>query len=241
MKKVLVTGSTRGIGLKIAEQLTKNGFDVVINGRNKESISAKESLGQLSIINPKCRFLEFDVANREQTTGILTEELDKFGAFYGVVLCAGVTKDAPFPALSGEDWDFVIGTNLDGFFNVLRPLVLPMIQLRSGGRIVTLSSLSGIIGNRGQVAYSAAKAGLIGASKALSRELAKRAITVNCVAPGPVDTEMLSAEVAEHMSKIIPLGRAATVSEVSSAVCYLFQDDASYMTGQVMTLSGGLV
>jgi len=169
VRKVLVTGSTRGIGLKIAEQLLRNGFDVVINGRNKEAASAKEALVQLSEICPGRRFLEFDVANREQTAQTLNEELSNYGAFYGVVLCAGVTKDAPFPALTGEDWDFVIGTNLDGFFNVLRPLILPMIQLRSGGRVVALSSLSGVIGNRGQVAYSAAKAGLIGASKACSK------------------------------------------------------------------------
>jgi len=241
MKRVLVTGSTRGIGRKVAEKLLIAGYDVVLHGRDSSSENARQTIATLSKLIPSRHMLSFDIANRDQAIKVLEHDIVTKGAYYGVVLCAGVTHDAPFPALSGEDWDHIIGTNLGGFFNVLRPVVLPMIQLRAGGRIVVLSSLSGIIGNRGQVAYSAAKAGLIGASKALSRELAKRAITVNCVAPGPVETEMLSDEVAKQMSKVIPLGRPATVDEVAGAVTFLFQEDSAYITGQVLTLSGGLI
>lgn len=241
MRRVFVTGSSRGIGKQIAELLLREGFDVVLHGRDANAPHASQSVRELSEITPQRRFLSFDIADRERAKAVLDSELSEHGAFYGVVLCAGVTRDMPFPGLSGSDWDYILRTNLDGFFNVLHPLTLPMIQLRSGGRIVVVSSLSGIIGNRGQVPYSAAKAGLIGAAKALARELAKRAITVNCIAPGPVETDMLEAEVARKLCEVIPLGRAATVKEVASAVQFLFRDDASYMTGQVLTLSGGLV
>jgi 3-oxoacyl-[acyl-carrier protein] reductase len=237
-KRVLVVGSSRGIGRSVASVLARDGFQVVIHGR-AESDSLSETLESLSEFGARC--LCFDIVDREQTGRVLAEELEEHGAFYGVVLCAGIAKDMAFPAMDPESWDSVLSVDLDGFYNVLRPLVLPMVQLRAGGRIVVLSSVSGIVGNRGQVNYSAAKAGLIGASKALSRELAKRKITVNCVAPGGVDTEMIEPRLREEMIKQIPMGRLATTEEIAASVQYLFSEGAGYMTGQTLILSGGMI
>jgi 3-oxoacyl-[acyl-carrier protein] reductase len=172
---------------------------------------------------------------------LLEQDVTEHGAFYGVVLNAGLTRDAAFPALTDNDWDEVISTSLDGFYNVLKPLVMPMIRLKQGGRIVTMSSVSGLMGNRGQVNYSAAKAGLIGATKALALELAKRKITVNCVAPGLIETEMVTEEVKEHALKMIPLQRMGQVDEVAKVVKFLCSDDASYITRQVISVNGGLI
>ncbi|MCV9898201.1 UNVERIFIED_CONTAM: 3-oxoacyl-ACP reductase FabG, partial [Cronobacter sakazakii] len=185
--------------------------------------------------------LMFDVNERQTVQQILEQDVEQHGGFYGVVLNAGLTHDGAFPALTDQDWDEVISTSLDGFYNVLKPLIMPMIHLRKGGRIVTLSSVSGIMGNRGQVNYSAAKAGLIGATKALALELAKRKITVNCVAPGLIETEMVTDEVKEHALKMIPLQRMGQVDEVASVVKFLCSDEASYVTRQVISVNGGLI
>ena len=183
----------------------------------------------------------FDVNEREKIAAILEQDMAQHGAFYGAVLNAGLTRDGAFPALTDEDLDDVVSTSLNGFYNVLKPLMMPMIRLKKGGRIVTLSSVSGIMGNRGQVNYSAAKAGLIGATKALALELAKRKITVNCVAPGLIETEMVSEEVKEHALKMIPMQRMGQVEEVAKAVKFLCSDDASYITRQVISVNGGLI
>lgn len=237
-KKVLVVGSSRGIGRSVAINLARLGFDIVVHGRtNSKELNETQAL----INNDDCRSLVFDVANREQSVEVLENEVKQNGAFYGVVLCAGIAKDMPFPGMDAEAWDSVLKVDLDGFYNVLRPLVMPMIQLRSGGRIVVLSSISGVVGNRGQVNYSAAKAGLIGATKALSRELAKRKITVNAIAPGAVETEMIDARLKEEMLKTIPMGRLAKPEEIAGAVSYLFSESAEYMTGQTLILSGGMI
>ena len=168
--------------------------------------------------------------------------METYGAYYGVVCNAGITRDNAFTAISGDDWDAVLHTNLDGFSNVLQPLIMPMIRTRRGGRIVAMSSVSGIMGNRGQVNYSASKAGLIGACKALAVELASRKITVNCVAPGLIDTDMaMDAQVLEHAMKIIPAARMGTADEVASLVAYLFSDSAAYITRQVISVNGGMV
>ncbi len=185
--------------------------------------------------------LMFDVNEREKIAAILEQDIAQHGAFYGAVLNAGLTRDGAFPALTDEDWDDVVSTSLNGFYNVLKPLMMPMIRLKKGGRIVTLSSVSGIMGNRGQVNYSAAKAGLIGATKALALELAKRKITVNCVAPGLIETEMVTEEVKEHALKMIPMQRMGQVEEVAKAVKFLCSDDASYITRQVISVNGGLI
>ena len=194
-----------------------------------------QALGQASHV------LMFDVNEREKIAAILEQDIAQHGAFYGAVLNAGLTRDGAFPALTDEDWDDVVSTSLNGFYNVLKPLMMPMIRLKKGGRIVTLSSVSGIMGNRGQVNYSAAKAGLIGATKALALELAKRKITVNCVAPGLIETEMVTEEVKEHALKMIPMQRMGQVEEVAKAVKFLCSDDASYITRQVISVNGGLI
>lgn len=237
-KKVLVIGSSRGIGRAVALELAQQGFELVVHGRT-QSNELDKTIKLLSQF--EARSLAFDVTDRKEALHILAQEVQEKGAFYGVVICAGIAKDMPFPGMDEQAWDSVLRLDLDGFYNVLRPLVMPMIQLRCGGRIVVLSSVSGIVGNRGQVNYSAAKAGLIGATKALSRELAKRRITVNAIAPGGVETEMIDAKLKEEMLKAIPMGRLAKVEEIAAAVGYLFSENAEYMTGQTLILSGGLI
>jgi 3-oxoacyl-[acyl-carrier protein] reductase len=187
-----------------------------------------------------CRVLQFDVRDRAATAAALVADIGEHGCYYGVVCNAGIARDNSFPAMSGEEWDDVIATNLDGFFNVLNPLTMPLVQRRKAGRIVTLSSVSGVIGNRGQVNYSAAKAGIIGATKALALELAKRAITVNCVAPGFVETEMTRDAPLDEILRHVPLRRAGLPEEVAAVVSFLMSSDAAYITRQVIAVDGGL-
>jgi 3-oxoacyl-[acyl-carrier protein] reductase len=239
-RRILVTGSSRGIGKAIALQLAKAGFDVTVHARSRQA-EAEQVVQEIRALGQNSHYLMFDVNERQTVQQILEQDVEQHGAFYGVVLNAGLTHDAAFPALTDQDWDEVISTSLDGFYNVLKPLIMPMIHLRKGGRIVTLSSVSGIMGNRGQVNYSAAKAGLIGATKALALELAKRKITVNCVAPGLIETEMVTDEVKEHALKMIPLQRMGQVDEVASVVKFLCSDEASYVTRQVISVNGGLI
>ncbi|WP_010112674.1 3-ketoacyl-ACP reductase FabG2 [Acinetobacter sp. P8-3-8] len=239
-RRVLVTGSSRGIGKAIALQLAEAGFDVTVHARSKK-VEAEQVVAEIQALGRKSHTLLFDVTEREQVRQLLEQDIAEHGAFYAVVLNAGLTHDAAFPALTDNDWDEVISTSLDGFYNVLKPLVMPMIRLKQGGRIVTMSSVSGVMGNRGQVNYSAAKAGLIGATKALALELAKRKITVNCVAPGLIETEMVSDEVQEHALKMIPMQRMGQVDEVAKVVKFLCSDDASYITRQVISVNGGLI
>ena len=239
-RTALVTGSSRGIGRAVALTLAQNGFDIVLHCRSRmEELHAVRD--QIVAMGRNVRCLQFDIANREQAQTVLLDDVEKHGAYYGVVCNAGITRDNAFPAISGEDWDAVLHTNLDGFYNVLQPLVMPMIRTRKGGRIVAMSSVSGVMGNRGQVNYSASKAGLIGACKALAVELAKRKITVNCVAPGLIDTDMATDErVLEHALQMIPAERVGTPEEVASLVAYLFSDGAAYITRQVISVNGGM-
>lgn len=239
-KRVLVTGSSRGIGKAIALQLAAAGFDVTIHARSREA-DALAVVQQIQAMGQQSHALLFDVTERQTVQQCLEQDIEQHGAYYAVVLNAGLSRDGAFPALSDEDWDEVVSTSLDGFYNVLKPLVMPMIRLKQGGRIVTLSSVSGVMGNRGQVNYSAAKAGLIGATKALALELAKRKITVNCVAPGLIETEMVSEEVKEHALKMIPLQRMGQADEVAKVVRFLCSEDASYITRQVISVNGGLI
>lgn len=238
-KRILVTGSSRGIGKVIALALAQAGFDVVVHARSRID-EANHVADEIRALGRRSDVLMFDVTDRERTKQQLEAFIEQHGAFYGVVLNAGLTRDAAFPALLDDDWDQVISTSLDGFYNVLKPIIMPMIQLRKGGRIVTLSSVSGVMGNRGQVNYSAAKAGLIGATKALSLELAKRKITVNCVAPGLIETEMVTEEVKSHALAMIPMQRLGQANEVASLVRFLCSDEASYITRQVISVNGGM-
>jgi len=239
-RRILVTGSSRGIGKAIALQLAQSGFDVTVHARSRQQ-EAEQVVEEIQALGQSSHALLFDVNDREKVMQLLEQDVAEHGAFYGVVLNAGLTRDAAFPALTDSDWDEVVSTSLGGFYNVLKPLVMPMIRLKKGGRIVTMSSVSGVMGNRGQVNYSAAKAGLIGATKALALELAKRKITVNCVAPGLIETEMVTEEVKEHALKMIPLQRMGQVDEVAKVVKFLCSDDASYITRQVISVNGGLI
>ena len=236
---VLVTGASRGIGRAIALRAARDGFDVAVHCRSRID-EAQAVVAEIIAMGRQARVLAFDISDRAAARTALEADVAAHGAYYGVVCNAGIARDGAFPALSEADWDQVLHTNLDGFYNVLHPLVMPMVRRRQPGRIVTLASVSGLIGNRGQVNYSAAKAGIIGASKALALELASRRITVNCVAPGLVDTEMLDAEVVEHALKLVPAGRVGTPDEVAAAVSFLLSADAGYITRQVISVNGGL-
>lgn len=236
-KSVLVTGSSRGIGKAIALALAESGYDIVLHCSN--DVKRLEPLmSEIKNRGVECRALAFDIKDRAQTEKVLLTDIEKNGVYYGVVLNAGIAKDNPLPAMEEFEWDEVINTNLNGFYNVLKPLSLPMIQNRKG-RIVTLSSISGLTGNNGQVNYSASKAGIIGAAKALAREMAKRKITVNCVAPGIIETDM-TKDLPQEAVKQIPLKRMGKPEEVASLVNYLMSDGAAYITGQVISVNGGL-
>jgi len=236
-KTVLITGSSRGIGKASALYLAEAGYDIVLHC-SKDAQRLESLKSEIISKGVNCRTLVFDIKNREQCEKILTEDIEKYGIYYGIVLNAGIAKDNPFPAMDAEEWDCVLSVNLDGFYNVLKPLIMPLIQSRRG-RIVAMSSISGLTGNRGQVNYSAAKAGIIGASKALSREVAKRNITVNCIAPGIIETDM-TENIPEDAIKQIPLRRMGKAKEVASLVNYLLSEDAGYITGQVISVNGGL-
>ncbi|MDY0745041.1 3-oxoacyl-ACP reductase FabG [Paucibacter sp. R3-3] len=239
-KTVLVTGSSRGIGRGVALRLARQGYDVVVHCRGQRE-QAEAVAVEIRAMGRESRVLQFDVADREAASAALLADVETHGCYYGVVCNAGIARDGAFPALSGEDWDAVIHTNLDAFYNVLNPLTMPLVRRRKPGRIVTLSSVSGLMGNRGQVNYSAAKAGIIGASKALAVELASRGITVNCVAPGLIDTEMVDGQVLEEALKMIPAKRVGTVEEVAALVAFLMSEDAAYITRQVISVNGGMV
>lgn len=239
-KTVLITGSNRGIGRAVALALAADGYDIAVHCRSRLE-EAEQTAADIRGLGAEARVLRFDVSDREACRTVLEADMEANGAYYGVVLNAGLTRDNAFPALEARDWDDVLRTNLDGFFNVLHPVVMPMIRRRAAGRIVCMASVSGITGNRGQVNYSASKAGLIGAAKALAVELAKRKITVNCVAPGLIDTEIIDEHVpVEEILKAVPANRMGTPEEVAHAVRFLMDEKAAYITRQVIAVNGGL-
>ena len=224
-RRVLVTGSSRGIGKAVAERLRADGFEVVTHSVRSSGTD-----------------LQFDVSDREACRKAIEADIEKNGPYYGVVLNAGVNRDNVFPGMEDGEWDQVLDTDLGGFYNVLKPCVMPMIAAHFKGRIVAMSSVSGLIGNRGQVNYSAAKAGVIGAVKALAVELARRGITVNAVAPGLIETDMSEAlaDMQDEMKKAIPMRRLGKADEVAAVVSFLFRDEAAYVTRQVISVNGGL-
>jgi 3-oxoacyl-[acyl-carrier protein] reductase len=235
----LVTGASRGIGRSIALRLARDGFAVSVHCRSRVN-EAKAVVAEIEALGGEADFLQFDVAERSEACEVLEKTIAEKGAYYGVVCNAGIHRDNAFPALSGEDWDCVIETDLTGFFNVVHPLVMPLIRMKKGGRIVTMASVSGVTGNRGQVNYSAAKAGLIGATKDLAMELASRKITVNCIAPGLIETEMLEGLLVDEALKAVPMARIGQAEEVAAAVSFLMSDEASYITRQVIGVNGGM-
>ncbi len=239
-KSVIVTGASKGIGRAIAIHAAREGYDVVVH-YNKDLQGAQETLAQILAFNVKGRLLNFDITDREECRTSLTADIGEFGIYYGAVLNAGIARDNAFPAMTDDDWDMVIHTNLDGFYNVLKPIVMPMAQARKPGRIITLSSVSGLIGNRGQTNYSGAKAGIIGATKALAIELAKRDITVNCIAPGAIETQMTENLPLDEVLKMIPLRRLGKPEEVAATAMFLLSEAAGYITRQVIAVNGGLI
>ncbi len=238
-RTVLVTGASKGIGAATAVALAAQGFALVVHYRSDDP-GAAAIAQRIRAAGGDARLIAFDVADREAVRAALAADIEAHGAYYGVVSNAGIHRDRMFPLLTGEDWDAVLRADLDGFYNVLHPCVLPMIQARRGGRIVAVSSVAGLVGNSGQVNYSAAKAGLIGAAKALALELAKRKITVNCVAPGFIETAMTRDADPARIVERVPLRRLGAAEEVASLIAYLMSDVAAYITRQVIAIDGGL-
>lgn len=244
-RTVLVTGSSRGIGRAVAETLVRAGFGVVLHGRSmspalESALDAVRAIAAETGADLPIRALTFDVTDREAAREALTADVEANGAYWGIVVNAGFAADETFAGMTPEQWDDVIATDLNGFYNVVQPMVLPMVRARRGGRIVAVSSISGVMGNRGQVNYAAAKAGLIGACKSLAIELASRGITVNAVAPGLIETDMVDEHVLEHVLSLIPMKRMGRPEEVANVVRFLVSDDASYVTRSVIEVDGGI-
>jgi len=239
MRRILITGAGTGIGAATARRLAAMGFQLALHCRrhreDAEKLAAelREQGGLVSVIS-------FDVSDPREAEEVINRDISENGAYWGVVLNAGITRDAAFPGMSHEDWQLVLDTNLGAFYNVLRPCIMPMIRLRDGGRIVAVSSVSGITGNRGQTNYSASKAGFIAAAKSLAVELGKRGITVNSVAPGVIDTGMVSGELRERVLPMVPLGRIGKPEDVAGTVAFLCSEDAGYITRQVISVNGGM-
>jgi 3-oxoacyl-[acyl-carrier protein] reductase len=239
-KRVLITGSSRGIGKAIALKLAAGGYDIALHFHSNVN-AANQTQAELIALGSQVSILQFDVAERTKAKLAIEQDIADHGAYYGVILNAGITRDTAFPAMTEQEWDSVIHTNLDGFYNVIHPTIMPMVQTRKGGRIITLASVSGIAGNRGQVNYSASKAGIIGATKALSLELAKRKITVNCIAPGLIETDMVSDFPKEMVDQMVPMKRMGKPNEIAGLAHFLLSEDAAYITRQVISVNGGMI
>lgn len=233
----LVTGASRGIGAAIARRLARDGDHVLINYA-KSGEAAEETKQAILDAGGTASCCRFDVSSADDTARAIDEISEKWRVSV-LVNNAGVVADGPFAGLERDDWQRVVDTTLGGFYNVTRPLIMPMMRARYG-RIVNLSSVSALVGNRGQVNYSAAKAGILGATKALSREVATRGVTVNAVAPGLIETDMIASAPVEEMIRHVPMQRLGQPEEVADLVAFLCSDQAAYITGQTIGISGGL-
>ena len=238
-KSVFISGSSRGIGRACALYLAGQGYDIVLHGKSP-SQALEQTIADVKAMGVNVRALSFDVCDREAARQALLKDIEENGMYWGIVANAGLSRDVTFAGMEPQVWDSVLKTNLDGFYNVVQPLVMPMVHTRRGGRIVVIASISGVMGNRGQVNYSAAKAGLIGAAKALALELASRKITVNAVAPGLIETDMVDESVTERALPFIPMKRVGKPEEVAATVAFLISDDAAYITRSVIEIDGGL-
>ncbi|PIE45754.1 MAG: 3-oxoacyl-ACP reductase FabG [Gammaproteobacteria bacterium] len=239
-RSILLTGASGALGQAMARRLAQSGFTLSLHYRSNEE-TVNRLISELATIGDQPhRQIQFSADDRMDCKTAIDADIAQFGAYYGVVCNAGIIRDNAFPAMTGEEWDSVLRTNLDGFYNILHPTMMPMVRKKQGGRIVTIASVSGIMGNRGQTNYSASKGGIIAATKALALELGKRKITVNCVAPGIIDTEMTSTIDETIVKQMIPLGRMGSTDEVASLVNYLLSDEASYITRQVISVNGGM-
>ena len=238
-KSILITGASGSIGLAISKKIIANGYDAVMC-YNKNDSFIDDIKNYAKDYNVNIRFLKIDVSNREESKNILLKDIEENSSYYGIVLSSGITMDNAFPAMTGEEWDRVIDINLKSFYNIVNPVIMPMIRNKNGGRIIAISSISGIVGNRGQVNYSASKAGLIGAVKSLAIELGKRNITVNCIAPGVIESEMINDEIIEHAKNMIALKRIGKPEDIANAVNFLLSEDANYITKQVISVDGGM-
>lgn len=239
MQSILVTGASSGIGRAIAVRLAQDGYEVVVHySSNREG--ADETVSAINEFSGRSRLTSFDVSQADETRTAIEADMAANGAYYGVVCNAGITRDGIFPMLSADDWKRVIDVNLNGLYNVLHPVILPMVRRRSAGRIVTISSVSGLVGNAGQVNYSASKSGIIGASRALAVELARKKITVNCVAPGLIESDMTEDLDLEKIMDAIPVRRIGKAEEVAALVAFLCSPDAAYITRQVVSVNGGM-
>jgi 3-oxoacyl-[acyl-carrier protein] reductase len=238
MSRALVTGASRGIGAAIAKALARAGHEVVLNYRTQHE-QAERVRAEIEAAGGRALLACFDVRDREATSTAIAHLLAQDEPIDVLVNNAGIARDNAFPAMPFADWEAVTRTTLDGFYHVTQPLVMPMVRRRRG-RIINISSISGVRGNRGQTNYAAAKAGLIGATKSLALELAKRHITVNAVAPGLIDTEMLAEAPVEQALKLIPMARLGKAEEVAELVAFLASEKAGYITGQVIGIDGGL-
>jgi 3-oxoacyl-[acyl-carrier protein] reductase len=239
MKRALVTGGSGGIGAAICRRLAADGHHVIVHA-NRSLDKAEAVVTAIRAAGGSAEAVAFDVTDRAATAAAL-ETLLAAGAIQILVNNAGIHADAVFPGMSGEQWDSVIAVSLNGFYNVTQPLTMPMIRTR-WGRIITISSVAGLTGNRGQVNYSAAKGALHAASKSLALELASRGITVNAVAPGIIATDMIEGAFdAETIKQLVPMKRAGQPEEVADLVAFLASDSAAYISGQVISINGGMI